>query len=634
MKFKTKVTALIATLSLFFGGVFSLNNTNVKEVKAAEFTPTYDTSDSYAVIKETSFNALTSANYTKIKSIRFTTNLTPEELESLRIRSGSRIYEGGSSAVRADGTEFKTTITATDGSTNEFYIPVFIASIDETNRYECVLYSPVAKIYAPTNCSGFFSDSIESDINTGIIKHKIWTVLESITFEEGAFVTTNVTTMATMFMNITIDTLDLSTFNCPNLTNVKNMFAGTDVRQLVFPTEGFAPNLQSTEYMFNEFNKSGHVSGQTGQLESYDFLKNLDTSSVTSMKYMFYRAHPVVKDGVAQPLDFSTFTGTNFTTANVENMSYMFSESYFPGVNLTGLDSTKLTDMNNMFRQAWNLEDVTFADNWGAMCTNMSSVFYQAEKLNSVDMSKVNTESATTLNGMFFRCSSLENVILPADMKTSNVTDMRGMFRLCTSLKEVDLSTFEFSDSVKTDYLLGSCSNLVVVHTPTAGTNGKSISLPSQFSTYAGISAIDENTDKATIDIIVEYFIANWEKMRTSGEASGMCGTLVEGSTAQQDYSELLEIYNMASDTQKATIDGTQDTSDGTTIGETMQYLQNVKEGNQTTEGDYGIETPTQTGMSVLSKSIDSSISLVIIISILSVTAISGYYVISKRKHA
>lgn len=606
MKFRTKITALIVTLSLFFGGVFSLTNASAKEVKAAEFTPTYDTTDSYAVIKATRFYALTGGDFTRIQSIRFTNNLTTDELSLIRSKSGSRICEAGTIAIGSDGNEFKT-----DGC----YIPVYLPLFEGQSYYDCIVYSPVAKIYAPTSCNDFLSGS------------NVWPALKSITFEKDAFDTTNVTSMTTMFSGISVDTIDISNFNCPNVTDLSGMFSLTNVRNLVFPTTGFAPKAEITQNMFNQFNEKE-------TLESYDFLANFDTSSVTNMQYMFCRAHPVIKDGVAQPLNFSKYAGSKFNTANVKDMASMFQESYFTSVNLTGLNTDSLTDMNNMFRKAWVMESVTFGDNWGSMCTNMSSVFYETEKIKTVDMSKLNSQSATTFNGMFYRCKALESVSFPSNLNTSNVTDMRGMFQNCTSLKGLDLSSFDITSNTELGSFVGACESLVVIYTPTNGMpSGKTIWLPSQFSTYAGISSINENTDKDVIDILVEYFLNHWETLRTSGNENGMCATLVDGSTAQHDYSELLKIYDMASVEQKNTISNTQDTADGTTIGDTMRYLQDVADGKQQISGNYNGEA-TQTGMSLLNISVNNNISLIVLISVLSILAISGYYVIAKRRQA
>jgi len=643
MKLKTKIMTIFAAFSLFFGTLLTLNNGNVEEVKAEEVTPTYDTTGSYAVIKGGRFYLpFGTGASNQIRSIRFT-NKNFFDVAANKAKYGNRVYEVGASAVDAGGNELKTKVVYWERET-EFIVPAFLMECEEEAKYDCVVYAPVDKIYAPTICEKLFSDGSS---------HNIWSALKSITFDEDAFITTNVTSMYDMFswlqletldlshfdgQNLTnadgmfsymsADTLDLSTFKCPNLTNVNNMFSNTDCINLVLPTEGFAPNVSNTEYMFNGFNPNG-------RLESYDFLANLDTSKVTSMKYMFSYAYPAIKDGVEEPLDFSKYTkiNDNFTTKNVENMDYMFSRSSFKTINLTGLDTSNVTNMECMFR-ASHLETISFPENFGASCTNMGSMFYQCEQLKSADLTNLNTQSATTLAGLFFQCVSLENVVFPETFDTTNVTNMFRMFALCSSLKEVDISSFTINSDTNVGGMFMSCDALVVIHTPTQPLpSGTTIALPSQFGKYANISTVDDTHANETIDILVEYFIAHWQTMRTSGKESGMCGTLVEGSTAQHDYSELLKIYDMASVEQKNTISNTQDTADGTTIGDTMRYLQEVKDGNQKTEGEYGIETTTQTNVIALS-SIDNKVSLVVLVSVLSIIAISGYYVISKRKNA
>ena len=169
-------------------------------------------------------------------------------------------------------------------------------------------------------------------------------------------------------------------------------------------------------------------------LESLDS-KNLDTSKVTNMSYMFY---------------FAGYKATTFNldiggwdTANVANMGAMFycagySAKTFDIGDLSGWNTAKVTDMSSMFYNAgykattW---DIGGLSGWNTSnVTRMYSMFenagYNASDFNP-DLSGWNTANVTDMSNMFENAGYNATTFDIGDIggwDTAKVTNMYSMF--------------------------------------------------------------------------------------------------------------------------------------------------------------------------------------------------------------
>ena len=116
-------------------------------------------------------------------------------------------------------------------------------------------------------------------------------------------------------------------------------------------------------------------------------------------------------------------------------------------------DSTKL------FSGFTSLEtlDLTYLDT--SKVTNMERMFEGCSNLTSIDVSNFDTSKVIDMRGMFNKCSNLKNLDV-SNFDTSNVTTMRAMFQLCSSLTELDLSNFDTSKVTDMAYMINSCYKL------------------------------------------------------------------------------------------------------------------------------------------------------------------------------
>lgn len=150
----------------------------------------------------------------------------------------------------------------------------------------------------------------------------------------------------------------------------------------------------SINYMFN-----GYGDGQSGcqKIQSITFSKDIDTSNVTNMSYMFYSC------GSLTSLDLG-----NFDTSNVSSMESMFGLcSFLTGVDLSSFDTGNVKSMKGMFQGAISLTSLDLSNFDTNNVTNMSYMFYDCRKLIDVYVShdKWSTSNATT-NSMFSGCGT------------------------------------------------------------------------------------------------------------------------------------------------------------------------------------------------------------------------------------
>lgn len=101
--------------------------------------------------------------------------------------------------------------------------------------------------------------------------------------------------------------------------------------------------------------------------------------------------------------------------------------------------------------------DLTLLDT--SKVTDMGGMFYLCESLKSLDLSNFNTSNVTKMDNMFIACPSLESINL-SSFNTENVTTMRSMFNSCSSLNVLNVSGFNTSNVTKMDYMFYRCRSL------------------------------------------------------------------------------------------------------------------------------------------------------------------------------
>ena len=121
--------------------------------------------------------------------------------------------------------------------------------------------------------------------------------------------------------------------------------------------------------------------------------------------------------------------------------------SSLTSLDLSLFDTSKVTNMTNMFAYCSKLTslDVSYFDT--SKVTNMDNMFYGCSSLTSLDLSLFDTSKVTNMDNMFHGCSSLTSLDV-SHFDTSEVTDMANMFAYCSKLTSLDVSHFDTSEVI------------------------------------------------------------------------------------------------------------------------------------------------------------------------------------------
>ena len=176
------------------------------------------------------------------------------------------------------------------------------------------------------------------------------------------------TDMSWAFYRCEVSSLDVSSLNTSNVTEMNRMFSS-------------CKSLQSLD--LSTFDTS-NVTGMAGMFAFDSSLKSLDvshfdTSKVTRMGGMFRECDKL------QSLDLS-----HFDTSNVTEMDYMFAFDYFQSLDLSTFDTSNVTEMSNMFTFNRSLQVLNISGWDLTNVTNTTDMFYYSFALKTIIMKGCN----------------------------------------------------------------------------------------------------------------------------------------------------------------------------------------------------------------------------------------------------
>lgn len=187
-------------------------------------------------------------------------------------------------------------------------------------------------------------------------------------------------------------------------------------------------------------------------------LSGFDTSRLTDMRGMF--------SGCS---NLTTIRGLDsLNTSSVTDMHCMFEGcTSLTSLNLSGFDTSHVTDMQGMFYgctaltsldlSSWNTSRVTYM---GKSRPDEVGMFQGCSSLTSLDLSGWDTSSVTDMNQIFRDCSSLRTIRGLESWNTSRVTNMTRMFFGCTCLTSLDLSSWNTASVTNMYGIFAGCSSL------------------------------------------------------------------------------------------------------------------------------------------------------------------------------
>ena len=263
---------------------------------------------------------------------------------------------------------------------------------------------------------------------------------------------------------------------------------GSKIKHVGFAGKVYAPVDSSSLFSINSstvessYDSNGdHIIGTVGHgfnPVTFD-TTHLDTSKVTDMHQMFSGMSNLTKLDV-----------THFDTSKVTNMFSMFSGmSNLTKLDVTHFDTSKVTDMFGMFSGMSNLIslDVTHFDT--SKVTDMHQMFSGMSNLTKLDVTHFDTSNVKKMNGMFEDMSNLTNLDV-TKFDTSKVTDMNHMFYGMSKLTNLDVTHFDTSKVLWMGYMFSGMSSLTNLDVTKFDTSNV-ISMHWMFSEMSNLTNLD-----------------------------------------------------------------------------------------------------------------------------------------------
>lgn len=122
-------------------------------------------------------------------------------------------------------------------------------------------------------------------------------------------------------------------------------------------------------------------------------------------------------------------------------------------VDLSGLDTSKLTDMSSMFEECENLDTLNLSGVNASNVTNMSSMFSSSQRLASIDLSSFDTSKVAKMRDMFSSTFSLRTIYASTKF-IINTSSTKSMFSYCKDLTGGNGTKYDASlvNASPTDY--------------------------------------------------------------------------------------------------------------------------------------------------------------------------------------
>ena len=297
-------------------------------------------------------------------------------------------------------------------------------TVPNTTTWKVSSQIPNRKIYFNENCNGMFERN-----NRDITKINFYNTD-----------TSKVTSMYNMFRQCVANSIEnYENWNTENVTTMEGMFKDMPNLQILDLSKWNTKNVQNFRWMFRN----------THNLDNPK-LGHLVTSKATVMSEMF-----------AAAIGLNTIDVSGFDTSNVVSMNGLFNGDWrlTSIVGLESLDTSKVTNMSNMFGNCQNLEEINVSKFDTQCVTDMSSMFSNCKKVMLLDMSSWNTQKVKSMNSMFNGCNSINNLDI-SSFNTQNVTDMSHMFAYCNNLLELKTPVWNTSNVTSMGSMFYECQKL------------------------------------------------------------------------------------------------------------------------------------------------------------------------------
>ena len=162
---------------------------------------------------------------------------------------------------------------------------------------------------------------------------------------------------------------------------------------------------------------------------------------------------------------------SSFMFSNFGDISQVSGNKVLNKITFENFDTSKVTDMESMFGDCYNLKQMNLSRFNTGNVENMRSMFSGCKKLEMLDVSNFNTSKVKNMSYMFavsapardmhenYLASSLSEIIGLDKLDTSNVIDMSGMFSGCHGLASLNVSNFDTSNVTNMSRMFAYCGS-------------------------------------------------------------------------------------------------------------------------------------------------------------------------------
>ena len=260
-----------------------------------------------------------------------------------------------------------------------------------------------------------------------------------------------------LFENFLCTTMDLSKANVRSVTSMKEMFSNCRYVTSINLNNWVTGSCKDMSGMFMccckltsldlHFFNTANVENMCCMFGGCHSLNNLNISSFNTKNCKIMRA----LFSNCRSLKRIHFNVYSTDTSKVTDMSEMFLEcNNLEYVNLSALTSTaNVTNMRYMFSGCFKLEDLDLSRFNTAKVTNMYHMFGDCSNLTELDLSSFNTANVTNMSYMFYNCRNLEKIYTSSGFKTDKVKVSNDMFRYCYNIEGWQGTTYDPSWTAK-----------------------------------------------------------------------------------------------------------------------------------------------------------------------------------------
>ncbi|MEK3544883.1 BspA family leucine-rich repeat surface protein [Lactobacillus crispatus] len=360
------------------------------------------------------------------------------------VQNFSEMFSGDSSLTEVNGLSGWNVSNATD-MTNMFSGDTALTNLDLSN-WKPLKVTNMAAMFK--GCSGLKSITLNWGTNTQSVQNfsEMFRGDSSLTEVKGLsdWKVSNATNLTWMFTDDSaLESMDLSNWKTSKVTDLSNLFNGDTALQTVNMSNMDLRNVNNFNFMFI---------GATS-LSKIDFRNTRFLDSDKIQSYYFNSTNPIVELSGAQKVPkflFDMLKSSNAKTidlrntslaTNITNLSTAFNDQAVEEIDMTGFDTSHITNMSNMFNGANHLKTIIGIEGWDvSKVTDMNHMFANDNNLQTIDgIGEWNVSNATDMTNMFSGDTALTNLDL-SNWEPLKVTNMAAMFKGCSGLKSITLN--------------------------------------------------------------------------------------------------------------------------------------------------------------------------------------------------